>query len=71
MADLDLWTKDSIITNFADDTQSVIIKDRKDEAVEIAKKEANSVIDFFENNNFLTIQIKQQSYTTVEGKVIP
>ena len=53
MADLDLWTKDSMITNFADDTQSVIIKDKKEEAVETAKIEANSVIDFFENNNFV------------------
>ena len=35
MADFDLWTKDSMITHFADDTQSVIIKDGKDEAVEI------------------------------------
>ena len=53
MADLDLWTRDSMITNFADDTQSVIVKDEKVEAVEIAKKEANSVINFFENNNFV------------------
>ena len=53
MADLDLWTRDSLITNFADDTQSVIVKDEKAEAVEIAKKEANSVIGFFENNNFV------------------
>ena len=53
MADLDLWTKESTITNFADDTQSVIIKDGRDEAVDTAKKEANSVIEFFENNNFV------------------
>ena len=53
MADLDLWTKESMITNFADDTQSVIIKDEKDKAVDTAKKEANSVIEFFENNNFV------------------
>ena len=53
MADLDLWTKESMITNFADDTQSVIIKDGRDEAVDTAKKEANSVIEFFENNNFV------------------
>jgi hypothetical protein len=53
MTELDLWTKDSMITNFADDTQSVIVEDDKVEAVEIAKKEANSVIDFFENNNFV------------------
>ena len=53
MADLDLSAKDSMITNFADDTQSVIIKDGKDEAVDTAKREANSVIEFFENNNFV------------------
>ena len=53
MADLDLWTRDSLITNFADNTQSVIVKDKKAEAVESAKKEANSVIGFFENNNFV------------------
>ena len=53
MADLNLWAKESMITNFADDTQSVIIKDGKDEAVDTAKREANSVIEFFENNNFV------------------
>ena len=53
MADLNLWAKESMITNFADDTQSVIIKDGKGEAVDTAKREANSVIEFFENNNFV------------------
>ncbi len=47
MADMDLWKNDSMLTNFADDTQSVVIKSTKDEVVESAKKEANSVIDFF------------------------
>ena len=32
---------------------SVVVKDEKVEADETAKKEANSVIDFFENNNFV------------------
>ena len=36
-----------------DDTQSVIIEDKKVEAVETAKREANNVIDFFENNNLV------------------
>ena len=49
MADLDLWPRESMIMNFVDDMQSVIIEDKKVEAVEIAKKEANS----FENNNFV------------------
>ena len=31
----------------------VIIEDKKVEAVEIAKREANNVIDFFENNNLV------------------
>jgi hypothetical protein len=53
MADMDLWTKDSMLTNFADDTQSVVIKSTKDEVVESTKKEANSVIDFFENNSLV------------------
>ena len=38
--------------NFVENIQSVIVKDEKVDAVEIAKIEANSVIDFFENNNF-------------------
>ena len=40
MADMDLWTRDSMITNFADDTQSIVIKDGKDEAVEITLAES-------------------------------
>ena len=31
----------------------VIIEDKKVEAVEIAKREANNAIDFFENNNLV------------------
>ena len=31
MADLDLWTNDSKLSNFADDTQSVIIKPTEEE----------------------------------------
>ena len=38
MADMDLWISDSMITNFADDTQSVVIKSKKVEAVESANK---------------------------------
>ena len=30
MADLDLWTKDSKLSNFADDTQSIIIEDTRE-----------------------------------------
>ena len=68
MADLDLWTKESMITNFADDTQSVIIKDGKEEAVDTARKEANSVIKFFENNNFVNNSDKAAVLYNSEGK---
>ena len=68
MADLDLWTKESMLTNFADDTQSVIIEDKKVDAVEIAKREANSVIDFFENNNLVNNSDKAAILYNSRGK---
>ena len=33
MADLDLWTNDSKLSNFADDTQSCIIKATEEELI--------------------------------------
>ena len=53
MADLDLWTEKSILSNFADDTQSIVIHNNKENAIEITQKEANSVIDFFHSNNLV------------------
>ena len=38
MADLDLWTKDSKLSNFADDTQSIIIKETREGLIESVKK---------------------------------
>ena len=46
MADMELWTKDSKISNFADDTQSIIIKDNKEDALETTKVESKKIIDF-------------------------
>ena len=40
MADLDLWTNDCVISNFADDTQSLCISDNKEEVVSKSKEEA-------------------------------
>ena len=46
MADRDLWTNDSVITNFAEDTKSVVIKETKKlKLLKVLIKEANSVID--------------------------
>ena len=53
MADMELWTKDSKLSNFADDTQSIIIKDNKEDALETVKVESKKIIDFFASNNFV------------------
>ena len=47
MADLDSWTNGSMLSNFADDTQSIIISENSKKLLEITKREANKVIDFF------------------------
>ena len=51
LADMDLWTENSKLNNFADDTQSMIISDNIEKAIEITQKEANNIIDFFDSNN--------------------
>ena len=53
MADLNLWTENSTLSNFADDTQSIIVSDNKSNLLEITTKEANSVINFFGSNNLV------------------
>ena len=46
MADLDSWTKNSMLSNFADDTQSIIISEDRNNLLEITTRKANHVIDF-------------------------
>ena len=53
MADMDLWTENSMLSNFADDTQTIVISDSREEAIEITKREANNVINFFACNNLV------------------
>ena len=53
MADMDLWIDKCKLSNFADDTQSLIISDSVEEALEITTKEANKVINFFGSNNLV------------------
>ena len=36
MADLNLWTEDSTLSNFADDTQSIIVSDNRKNLLETA-----------------------------------
>ena len=45
MADMDLWTENSMLLNFADDTQSIVIHDKKDQAIETTVIEANNKYD--------------------------
>ena len=53
LADIDLWTDQSLLSNFADDTQSIIVGYNLEEVINITRNEANNVIDFFESNNLV------------------
>ena len=53
MADLDLWTADSKLSNFADDTQSVVIKEDKESLMATAKLESQAVVEHFSVNNLV------------------
>ena len=53
MADMDCWTDKSKLQNFADDTQSIIISNNKEEVLDTTSQEANSVIKFFESNSMV------------------
>ena len=68
LADMELWTKDSKISNFADDTQSIIIKNSKEDALETTKVESKKIIDFFPSNNFVNIANKAAIIYNSKGK---
>ena len=68
MADMDLWTKDSKISNFADDTQSIIIRDNKEDAIETTKVESRKIINFFSSNNFVNNANKAALIYNSKGK---
>ena len=68
MADMDLWIKDSEISNFADDTQSIIIRNTKEEAIETTKVESKNIIDFFSSNNFVNNANKAALIYNSKGK---
>ena len=53
MADLDLWTDNSNLSNFADDTQSIIVSDDRKNLLETASSEANHVMNFFRSNGLV------------------
>ena len=47
MADLDLWAKDSMLSNFADDTQSIIISECKESLLDVTTQEAYNIMNLF------------------------
>ena len=53
MADLNLWINDSQLSNFADDTQSCIIKNTEEELRNTTIKESEAVVGYFSANNLV------------------
>ena len=53
MADLNLWAENSTLSNFAEDTQSIIVCDNWKNLLETTSIEANRVVNFFSSNGFV------------------
>ena len=51
MAVMDLWAGNSILSNFADDTQTIHISDTTKSLIETTREDANNDIRFFECND--------------------
>ena len=68
MADLDLHVQKSMLSNFADDTQSIIISDCKEEALKTTSNEANKVINFFRSNDLVNNTDKAAILYNSNGK---
>ena len=67
MADMDLYTKEKLV-NFADDTQSLVINDTLEEALENSTIEANNVINYFSSNNLVINPEKTALLCNSKGK---
>ena len=68
MADLDLWAKNSMLSNFSDDTQSIVISECKESLLEVTTQEANNVINFFGSNNLVNNAEKAAVLYNSNGK---
>ena len=68
MADLDLWTENSTLSNFADDTQSIIVREDRKNLMETASSEANCVINFFRSNGLVNNADKAAVLYNGKGK---
>ena len=68
MADLDLWVNDSQLSNFADDTQSVLIADSEEELRKKALTESQAVVAHFSANNLVNNPDKAALLYNNKGK---
>ena len=68
MSDLDLYTTDSQLSNFADDTQSVVIADSVQEFREKAQQESENVLSHFSANNLVNNASKAALLYNEKGK---
>ena len=53
MADLDLWNTEGVLSQFADDTQSSLMKKTEEELRKTAKEESEAVVSHFKTNNLV------------------
>ena len=68
MADMELWVKNSKLTNFADDTQSFIVEETKEKVIATTKEESSGIIDFFGSNHFVNNANKAALVYNSKGK---
>ena len=65
---MDLWTDQSILSNFADDTQSIVICNNKENLIETTLKETKSIIEYFGANNLVNNPEKAAIIYNSNGK---
>ena len=68
MADMELWTEESNLQNFADDSQSIAISETKESVVDITTKDANGIMTFFGCNHFVNNANKAALMYNSKGK---
>ena len=68
MADLNLWTENSTLSNFADNTQSTINSDNRKNLLETTSIEANRVVNFFSSNGLVNNADKAAVLYNCKGK---
>ena len=68
MADMDLWTEDCVLSNFADDTQSPCVADSQEKVREKTSKDATNIFNFFSANDLVNNRDKACVVYNSKGK---